>query len=200
MKQGKTVDQPTLSQLSQLKSELKRIRYRSRYQRVLWSTFFALVVVAAFAILAATLWFPVLEIYGMSMTPTLSESEIVVSVKSENVDRGQLIAFYFGNKILVKRCIALPGDVVVITDDGLVSVNGEQLDEPYVSELSLGECDLEFPYTVPQERYFLLGDHRETSIDSRSSVIGCVSLDQVVGKVFFRLWPLNRLGMIGGTG
>lgn len=197
MKQGKTVDQPTLPQL---KSELKRIRYRSRYQRVLWSTFFALVVVAAFAILAATLWFPVLEIYGMSMTPTLSESEIVVSVKSENVDRGQLIAFYFGNKILVKRCIALPGDVVVITDDGLVSVNGEQLDEPYVSELSLGECDLEFPYTVPQERYFLLGDHRETSIDSRSSVIGCVSLDQVVGKVFFRLWPLNRLGMIGGTG
>ena len=197
MKQGKTVDQPTLPQL---KSELKRIRYRSRYQRVLWSTFFALVVVAAFAILAATLWFPVLEIYGMSMTPTLSESEIVVSVKSENVDRGQLIAFYFGNKILVKRCIALPGDVVVITDDGLVSVNGEQLDEPYVSELILGECDLEFPYTVPQERYFLLGDHRETSIDSRSSVIGCVSLDQVVGKVFFRLWPLNRLGMIGGTG
>ena len=197
MKQGKTVDQPTLSQL---KSELKRIRYRSRYQRVLWSTFFALVVVAAVAILAAPLWFPVLEIYGMSMTPTLSESEIVVSVKSENVDRGQLIAFYFGNKILVKRCIALPGDVVVITDDGLVSVNGEQLDEPYVSELSLGECDLEFPYTVPQERYFLLGDHRETSIDSRSSVIGCVSLDQVVGKVFFRLWPLNRLGMIGGTG
>lgn len=197
MKQQKTLDQPTLPQL---RSELKRIRYRSRYQRVLWSTFFALVVVAAFAILAATLWFPVLEIYGMSMTPTLSESEIVVSVKSENVDRGQLIAFYFGNKILVKRCIALPGDVVVITDDGLVSVNGEQLDEPYVSELSLGECDLEFPYTVPQERYFLLGDHRETSIDSRSSVIGCVSLDQVVGKVFFRLWPLNRLGMIGGTG
>ena len=197
MKQQKTLDQPTLPQL---RSELKRIRYRSRYQRVLWSTFFALVVVAAFAILAATLWFPVLEIYGMSMTPTLSEREIVVSVKSENVDRGQLIAFYFGNKILVKRCIALPGDVVVITDDGLVSVNGEQLDEPYVSELSLGECDLEFPYTVPQERYFLLGDHRETSIDSRSSVIGCVSLDQVVGKVFFRLWPLNRLGMIGGTG
>ena len=197
MKQQKTLDQPTLPQL---RSELKRIRYRSRYQRVLWSTFFALVVVAAFAILAATLWFPVLEIYGMSMTPTLSESEIVVSVKSENVDRGQLIAFYFGNKILVKRCIALPGDVVVITDDGLVPVNGEQLDEPYVSELSLGECDLEFPYTVPQERYFLLGDHRETSIDSRSSVIGCVSLDQVVGKVFFRLWPLNRLGMIGGTG
>ena len=197
MKQQKTLDQPTLPQL---RSELKRIRYRSRYQRVLWSTFFALVVVAAFAILAATLWFPVLEIYGMSMTPTLSESEIVVSVKSENVDRGQLIAFYFGNKILVKRCIALPGDVVVITDDGLVSVNGEQLDEPYVSELSLGECDLEFPYTVPQERYFLLGDHRETSIDSRSSVIGCVSLDQIVGKVFFRLWPLNRLGTIGGTG
>ena len=197
MKQQKTLDQPTLPQL---RSELKRIRYRSRYQRVLWSTFFALVVVAAFAILAATLWFPVLEIYGMSMTPTLSEREIVVSVKSENVDRGQLVAFYFGNKILVKRCIALPGDVVVITDDGLVSVNGEQLDEPYVSELSLGECDLEFPYTVPQERYFLLGDHRETSIDSRSSVIGCVSLDQVVGKVFFRLWPLNRLGMIGGTG
>ena len=197
MKQVKTADQPTLPQL---KSELKRIRYRSRYQRVLWSTFFALVVVAAFAILAATLWFPVLEIYGMSMTPTLSESEIVVSVKTQSVGRGQLVAFYFGNKILVKRCIALPGDVVTITEDGLVSVNGEWLDEPYVSEQSLGECDLEFPYTVPQERYFLLGDHRETSIDSRSSVIGCVSLDQIVGKVFFRLWPLNRLGMIGGTG
>lgn len=197
MKDSKIQDAPTLSQLQ---AELRRIRYKSRYQRVLWSTFFTLVVVAAFAILAATLWFPVLEIYGMSMSPTLTESEVIVSVKSQDIDRGELVAFYFGNKILVKRCIALPGDIVVIRDDGLVSVNGKWLDEPYVSELSLGQCDLDFPYTIPQERYFLLGDHRETSVDSRSTVIGCVSQEEVVGKVFFRLWPLNRLGVIGGIG
>lgn len=185
--------------LSQLKNELERERSKSRYRSLLWSTFFALVIVAAFSILAAMLWFPVLEIYGESMTPTLSEGEVVVSVKTHGMHRGELVAFYLGNKILVKRCIALPGDTVIIDEDGFVSVNGTQLDEPYVSERALGECDLEFPYIVPQERYFLLGDHRETSIDSRSSVVGCISKEDLVGRVFLRLWPLKQLSRIGGS-
>ena len=193
MKQGKTVDQPTLSQL---KSELKRIRYRSRYQRVLWSTFFALVVVAAFAILAATLWFPVLEIYGMSMTPTLSESEIVVSVKSENVDRGQLIAFYFGNKILVKRVIATSGQQIDIDPQGNVSVDGVQLDEPYVSEKAIGNCNITLPYQVPDGRIFVMGDRRSTSIDSRNKTVGCIAEEQIVGKLVFCVWPFERFGFI----
>ncbi len=197
MKDTNTHETPSLPQL---KSELHRERYMKRYLSVLWSTFFALVVVAAFAILAATLWFPVMEIYGMSMAPSLVEGEIVVSVKSQSVDYGELVAFYFGNKLLVKRCIALPGDSVIITEDGRVSVNGTWLEEPYVSEPDIGECDLEFPYKVPQEQYFLLGDHRATSIDSRSSYIGCVSGDEIVGIVFFRIWPLKKIGMIGGSG
>lgn len=196
MKRAKQIETPSLNEL---KTELHRERYRSRYQRVLWSTFFTLVVVAAFAVLAATLWFPVLEIYGLSMSPTLSQGDIVVSVAVSDLDRGDLVAFYFGNRLLVKRCIALPGDQVTIDADGHVCVNGEWLDEPYVMELSFGQCDLEFPYTVPQEQYFLLGDHRQDSIDSRSTVIGCVAQDQIVGKAIFRLWPIEKFGTIGGS-
>ncbi len=186
--------------LSQLKVELEREHYKSRYRSVLWNTFFVLVIVAAFSVLAAMLWLPVLEIYGESMAPTLTEGEIVVSVKTHEIQRGDLIAFYFGNKVLVKRCIALPGDTVSIDQDGFVFVNDVQLEEPYVSERTLGECDLEFPYIVPQERYFLLGDHRETSIDSRSTLVGSVSKEDIVGRLFLRLWPLEKLGTIGGSG
>ena len=146
--------------LEELKAELKRERYKYRYASVLKSTVSTLVVVAAFAILVATLWMPVLQIYGSSMTPTLEEGQIVVSLKGSDFEQGDLVAFYIGNKLLVKRVIAGPADVVDITQDGTVSVNGQILEEPYVMEKALGECDLEFPYQVPESRYFLMGDHR----------------------------------------
>lgn len=163
---------------------------------MLRSTIYTLVVVAAFAVLVATLWMPVLQIYGASMTPTLDEGQIVVSLKSKNFEPGDLVAFYIGNKVLVKRVIASAADVVNITEDGTVFVNGVELDEPYVSEKALGECDLELPYQVPEARYFVMGDHRETSIDSRNSNVGCVSEEQIVGKLVFRVWPLSEFGLL----
>ncbi|MBP3647952.1 MAG: signal peptidase I [Clostridia bacterium] len=188
--------QRQVPEISELQAELKREKYKYHYRNVLRSTVFTLVVVAAFAILVATLWLPVLQIYGTSMTPTLDEGQIVVSVKSTDFSQGDLVAFYIGNKILVKRVIAMAGDMVVINDDGTVIINGKTLDEPYVSEMALGECDLEFPYQVPESRYFLMGDHRETSVDSRSSVVGCIAGEQIVGKIVFRVWPFADFGAL----
>ena len=184
---------PTAAQLSE---ELKRVKYRRRYRRMLRSTIYTLIVVAALAVLVATIWMPVLQIYGASMTPTLNEGEIVISLKGSEFSRGDLVAFYVGNKILVKRCIAGPGQWVNIDADGNVYVDGVLLDEPYLKEKSLGDSDLEYPYQVPENRYFCMGDHRSTSVDSRHTVIGCVSTEQIVGKIVFRLWPLPQLGSI----
>jgi len=183
-----------LPAIDELQAELKRERYKFRFVRVLRSTVYTLIVVAAFAILVATLWMPVLQIYGSSMTPTLDEGQIVISIKSKDFKQGDLVAFYIGNKILVKRVIAGPADMVSISEDGTVRVNSVDLDEPYVTEKALGECDLEFPYQVPESRYFLMGDHRETSIDSRSSAVGCISGEQVVGKIVYCVWPLADFG------
>lgn len=180
--------------VAQLKKELSREKYRKRYWRVLRSTVYALVVVAAIAILVATIWMPVLQIYGSSMTPTLSEGNIVISLKGSNFQQGDLVAFYLGNKILVKRCIAGPGQWIDIDEDGNVYVDGEQLEEPYLKEKALGDCDLTFPYQVPDNRYFCMGDHRSTSVDSRSSSVGCISEEQIVGKIVFRVWPLSEFG------
>ena len=182
--------------LEELKTELKRERYKYRFANVLKSTICTLVVVAAFAILVATLWMPVLQIYGSSMAPTLEEGQIVVSLKGSDFEQGDLVAFYIGNKLLVKRVIAGPADVVDITQDGTVSVNGQILEEPYVMDKALGECDLEFPYQVPDSRYFLMGDHRSTSVDSRSTTVGCVAMEQIVGKIAFCVWPFENFGGI----
>jgi signal peptidase I len=179
-----------------LKAELKREKYKHRYRSVLRSTISTLVVVAAVAVLVATLWMPVLQIYGNSMTPTLEEGQIVISLKDSDFQQGDLVAFYLGNKLLVKRVIAGPGDWVEITEDGSVYLNGEFLEEPYVLEPALGQCDLSFPYQIPDERYFLLGDHRETSVDSRSSVVGCVAMEQIVGRIVFCVWPLPEMGKV----
>lgn len=179
-----------------MRAELRRVRYRHRYRTVLISTVSTLIVVAAIAVLVATLWMPVLQIYGNSMTPTLQEGQIVLSLKESEFVQGDLVAFYLGNKLLVKRVIAGPGDWVEITQEGQVYRNGTLLEEPYVSELALGQCDLEFPYQIPDERYFLLGDHRETSVDSRSSVVGCVAEEQIVGKIVYCVWPFNQLGKL----
>lgn len=181
-----------------LEKELGRIRYKSRYATVLRSTVYALVTVAAFAVLVATLWMPVLQIYGSSMTPALDEGQIVVSFKGTRFERGDIVAFYYGNKLLVKRCIAGPGDWVDISEDGTVFVNGEALDEPYVSDKAMGDCNIELPYQVPAEKYFVMGDHRSTSTDSRNTAVGCVSVEQIVGRIVFCVWPLERFGSLGG--
>lgn len=182
--------------VAQLESELKYENYKNRYSRVLRSTIYSLVTVAAVAVLLTTLLMPVLQIYGMSMTPSLTEGDIVVSVKSSDFKQGDVIAFYYNNKILVKRIIAFPGDWVNIDDDGNVYVNEKLLDEPYLVEKALGECDIELPYQVPDGKIFVCGDHRSTSTDSRNSTVGCVSEEQIVGKILFRVWPLNEIGPV----
>lgn len=180
--------------IPQLEAEFQREKYKRRYRSVLRSTIYTLVTVAAISVLIATLWLPVLQIYGSSMTPALSEDEIVASVKTSDLEPGDIISFYYNNKILIKRVICGPGDWIDIDEDGTVYVNGVELDEPYLTEKALGECDIELPYQVPDGRVFVMGDHRSTSVDSRSTTVGCVSQEQVVGKIIFRLWPLNRLG------
>ena len=172
----------------------RRLRYKRRYNRTLRSTVAILIVVAALAVLAATLWMPVLRVYGSSMAPTLHNGEILVSVKTKDFSSGDIIAFYHGNKLLIKRYIAGPSDYVNVDEDGNVSVNGTLLGEPYLAEKAYGEADIEFPYQVPDQRYFVMGDNRSVSIDSRSSIVGCIAGDQIVGKVVFRVWPLSAFG------
>ncbi len=182
--------------IEQLESEINRNQYRQRFRRAMRSTLYSLITIAAAAVLVAVLLLPVLQIYGNSMSPTLTEGDIVVSAKGSSFHTGDVLAFYFNNRILVKRVIANPGDWVDITMDGLVSVNGVPLDEPYVTEPAFGECDLTLPYQVPEGRVFVMGDHRSTSVDSRSSTIGCVAEEQIVGKIIFRIWPLEGFGSI----
>jgi signal peptidase I len=177
-----------------LEKEIRHQRYKRKYKRILRSTVSLLIIAAACAILVVTLWMPVLKIYGTSMNPTLKNGEIVVLVKTSNIKQGDLVGFYYNNKILVKRAIAFEGDWVNIDEDGNVYVNDEPIDEPYLTEKALGECDIEFPYQVPDGKIFVLGDHRSVSIDSRSSQIGCVSEEQVVGRITFRVWPFKRAG------
>ena len=177
-------------------AERERLAYQSRYKQVLRSTVYTLVVVAAVAVLLATLFLPVLQVSGDSMNPTLQDKDVIVLVKSGSLKTGDLCGFYWQNKLLLKRVIGLPGDIISLDENGVVTVNGTVLDEPYVDELALGECDIKFPYQVPENRYFVLGDHRATSIDSRSSVIGCVEKNQIVGKVFIRVWPLSSFSLI----
>jgi len=180
----------------QWKKELNREAKRKGFWRSFRNTVFALITVAAIAVLVAVLLLPVLRIYGTSMRPALEEGEYVVSIKGSKFETGDIMAFYYNNKILVKRVIAVSGDWVEIDENGTVSVNGVRLDEPYVTEPSLGECDIEFPYQVPESRIFVMGDHRSVSIDSRSTTIGCVSSEQIVGKIIFRIWPFKDIGPI----
>lgn len=180
----------------QLEAEGKRLRRRKDFVRLLVSTLSSLVVVAAVAVLLSMLFLPVLRVTGTSMTPTLENDQLVVCNKRSDFKQGDVIAFYYNNKILLKRVIGVSGDKINITPDGTVFVNDVEIDEPYVSDKALGECDLKMPYQVPDQKIFVMGDHRSTSIDSRSSLVGCVSEEAIIGRVIFRVWPIEEFGKI----
>lgn len=186
----------SMPEISQLQAELERVKYKYRYRSALRSTIYMLIVVAAIAVLVATVWLPVLQIYGASMAPTLQEGDIVIAVKNSEFEPGDLVAFYIGNKILIKRCIAGPGQWVDIDENGVVFVDGSELEEPYLAERAFGDCNIGLPYQVPDNRYFCMGDQRATSVDSRHTVIGCIAEEQIVGKIVFRVWPLTQAGII----
>lgn len=178
----------------QFEAELRRLKYRDNFIKTLWSTVSSLIVVAAIAVIISTMLLPVLRVTGTSMTPTLQNDEILLCSKLGEPERGDIIAFYYNNKVLIKRVIGLPGDVIDIAEDGTVYVNGEVFDEPYVNELAFGECDIVLPYQTPESRYFVCGDNRSISIDSRSTSIGCIAEENIIGKVFLRIYPFGSFG------
>lgn len=183
--------------IKELRQELRRVKYNNKFAATLFNTVGTLVVVAAAAILVANLWLPILKVTGTSMSPTLQEGQVLMASKGHDFKTGDVIAFYYNNKILVKRVIAMPGDWVNISDDGTVYVNDIAIDEPYLKEKALGDCNIELPYQVPESKIFVMGDNRSVSLDSRNTAIGCVSEEQVVGRIAFAIWPLSKIGKIG---
>ena len=194
---GKWQKRTALPTIDQIETERKRYRWKQAYFKALRGTISVLTYMAAIAALIATLVLPVIQIEGTSMEPTLSSGDIVLLTKTTVFGRGDICSFAWNNKILIKRVIGIPGDWVEIDTDGTVYLNGEKLDEPYAQQIAFGECDLEFPFQVPQEQYFVLGDMRESSIDSRNTLVGCVENDQIIGKIFCRIWPLKEMRLFG---
>lgn len=182
--------------IKELRQELRRVKYNNKFAATLFNTIGTLVVVAAAAILVANLWLPILQVTGTSMSPTLQEGQVLMASKGHDFKTGDVIAFYYNNKILVKRVIAMPGDWVNISEDGTVYVNDIAIDEPYLKEKALGDCNIELPYQVPESKIFVMGDNRSVSLDSRNTAIGCISEEQVVGRITFSIWPLSKISKI----
>lgn len=189
----RTVEIPSAEAVAK---ERERLQYKKKYNRTLRSTIYALLVVAALAVLVATIFLPVLQVSGTSMEPTLDDGDIILLLKSESFTTGDICGLYWQNKLLLKRVIGGPGDIIDIDAAGNVTVNGQELDEPYLTDKALGECDITLPYQVPENRYFVMGDHRSTSVDSRSSVIGCIEKEQIVGRAFLRVYPFDRISLL----
>ncbi len=190
------VDNKNDLDVESLQDELDRVNKNLKFRQTLRTTIFGLLVVAAVIILLATLYLPVLRIYGSSMTPALNEGDIVLAVKNKDYDRGDVVGLYYGNKLLVKRIVGKPGEEVDFDSDGNVYINNETLKESYTEDKSYGDVTIRLPYKVPEERYFVLGDHRDTSVDSRNKVLGALPQDQIIGKIVFRVWPLSSFGRI----
>ncbi|MBQ6239458.1 MAG: signal peptidase I [Firmicutes bacterium] len=192
----RSIDELLAVSSEQWEDVLSEVRYRKAFAGTFRNTLYTLITVAAAAVLVAVLLLPVMRIYGTSMSPTLNEGNYVLSVKGSSFETGDVIAFYYNNKILVKRVIAKAGEWVDIDEDGTVYVNNVKIDEPYVTDLAFGECDIELPYQVPENRIFVMGDHRDVSVDSRNTTIGCVAEEQIVGKIVFRIWPYSDIGAV----
>lgn len=189
-------DEIILPTAIQIEDEISRLKNRRDYIHILFNTIASLIVVAAIAVLISSFLLPVLRVTGTSMTPTLTNGTVVVCKRTTSLKRGDIVAFYYNNKVLLKRVIGLPGDYIEIRADGTVLVNNEVIDEPYIDSPSYGENDLTYPYQVPEDRYFVMGDHRSTSVDSRSKTIGCVSEEEVLGKVKMAIWPIDKFKIL----
>ena len=187
---------PDIPTTEQFERELRRLRYKASFRKTLKSTVSSLIVVAAAAVIISTMIMPVLRVTGTSMTPTLQNDEVLICSKLSGIERGDIVAFYYNNKVLLKRVIGVAGDVINIDEEGRVFLNDEELDEPYICEKALGECDIELPYQVPENRIFVMGDHRAVSVDSRSTSVGCVAEENIIGVVFIRVLPFNSFGFI----
>lgn len=198
---GKTVDQKDTCDISfptkeQIIAEQKRLKRVKRLKFTLKSSVGVMLVIAAVTVLLVSFCFPVLQISGTSMMPMLNDGEIAVAVKNSDFEVGDIVAFYCNNEILVKRVICGPGDWIDIDETGTVYVNKTELDEPYICEKSLGDCDITFPYQVPDNAYFVMGDHRSVSVDSRNKSVGCVQSEQIIGRVVLRVWPITVFSWI----
>ena len=192
-KEARKIEMPSVELLE---GELKRTQYNRRYRRTLRTTIFSLLIVAAVAVIIAVLLLPVLQISGSSMENTLMDGDLVISLNNGRYKTGDVIGFYYNNVVLIKRVIAISGDLVDIAEDGTVTVNGVALDEPYITEKALGECNINLPYQVPQGKCFVLGDNRDESVDSRNTAVGCVSDDVVLGRLLARIWPLKSITIL----
>lgn len=176
-----------------IEAELARVRYRETYARTLRSTFCALLAIAAAIVLLSALVLPVFRVNGTDMSPTLATGELVVTLRKAQVQPGDVIAFYYHDKIQIKRVIAVGGDVVSVDPYGEVTVNNQPLDEPYLTDKAYGECNITYPYRVSDGKIFVMGDHRSVSIDSRHTEVGCVTQEQIIGKVILRVWPFSAI-------